>query len=200
MTKKLLLLFVFTCILTGLFGFDGNRKGFLLGFGGGLAQVNFKQKIEDDYDSIESDDESETAFATDFKIGYAPTNQLELYYTSKVAWFSINNINDDDVTIADGIGVIGLSYFFAPELKSGAWHSSLFLSGGFGLSSWSTPMEEDDDPWEGTGYFLGVGYEFTKHYRVSIDYFANNPSIDEMGLTFTTTSNVIMLTFSGMAF
>ncbi len=112
----------------------------------------------------------------------------------------MRNALDENITIADGVGAIAFSYFIAPELKSGAWHSSLFLSGGLGLSSWMTPTEEDSETWDGTGLFAGVGYEFTKHYRFSLNYFVNNPSIEEDGFTFTTNSGALLLTFSGMAF
>ncbi len=197
MKKKIGLLVVFICLLTSLMAFDGNREGFLLGFGGGISNTNFSQEVEWMGDSIESDDESEVGFATDFKIGYAPTNNLELYYSNKVAWFSIHNALDEDVTIANGLSMLGASYFIAPELKNGSWHSSLFFSAGIGMASWSTPFEDDGDPWEGTGYSVGIGYEFNKHYRISLDFITSETSLED---TFTTNSNIFMFTFSGLAF
>lgn len=199
MKKKLVLLVLFACILSSLLAFDGNRKGFLLGIGGGLAYLSYSQELEGHGDSYESPDKEENAFATDFKIGYAPNNYLELYYTNKVAWFSMKNIYDDNITIADGVSAIGMSYFVAPELKSGNWCPSIFLSAGLGISSWSAPYE-DSEASTGTGLFVGVGYEFSKHYRISLDYFANNPSLEENGVTLTTNSNVLMLTFSGLGY
>lgn len=200
MQKKLLVMSLFIFVITSLVAFDGQRKGFILGGGAGLANVSYSQELEGFGESAESDTESEIAFATDFKIGYAPNNQLEIYYTNQVGWFSMKNIYGDNVTIANALSAIGVSYFIAPELKSGGWHPSLFFSGGLGLSSWNAPMEEDIDSSSGTGFFVGVGYEFTKHYRISLNYFANNPSIKEDGLTLTTNSNVFLLTFSGLAF
>ncbi len=199
MKKRLVVLSILIFVMTSLVAFDGQRQGFLLGLGGGVANVSFSQEIEGYGNSIESDTETEIAFATDFKIGYAPNNQVELYYTNQVTWFSMKNALDEDITIASGLGAIGISYFVAPELKSIGWHPSFFLSGGIGLSSWMTPFE-DNDSWNGTGYFVGVGYEFTKHYRISLNYFASNPSIEENGFTFQTNSNAFLLTFSGLAF
>lgn len=200
MQKKLFALSLFIFVISSLVAWDGHRQGFLLGFGAGLGNVTYEQEIEGHGGSITSDKENNIGFVTDFKIGYAPNNKLELYYTNQVVWFSMENALDDDVIIADGVGAIGVSYFMAPQLSTAAWYPSFFLSAGFGLSSWGTPMEEDTDTWDGTGYFVGVGYEFTKHYRVSLNYFANDPSIKENGYTFTTTSNAFLLTFSGLAF
>jgi hypothetical protein len=200
MQKRIMALSLFIFVVASLTAFDGNRKGFLLGIGGGVANVSYSLEIEGYGESIESDSFNDNAFATDFKIGYAPNNQLEIYYTNQVAWFPMESSTGLEVTIADGVGAIALSYFIAPELRAGGWHSSLFISGGVGVSTWATPMEEDSDTWEGIGYFVGLGYEFTKHYRVSLNYFGNNPSIEEDGITLTTTSNAFLLTFSGLAF
>lgn len=200
MEKKLIILSLLIVVVTSLTAFDGRREGFILGFGAGLANVSYSQEIDVNGESSESPDLNDNAFATDFKIGYAPNNQLELYYTNQMAWFPMENAIGQEITIADGVGAFAISYFLAPELKDGAWHSSIFLSAGVGLSTWSTPLEDENDAWEGTGYFVGLGYEFTKHYRVSLNYFGNNPSIEENGITFTTNSNAFLLTFSGLAF
>lgn len=200
MIKRILIFLCAVCFLNSLFALDGKREGFLLGFGCGLSNTVFSQEISGYGENIESDDEKKTGLATDFKIGYAPNNKLELYYSNRVAWFSMKNSLDDEVTIANGLSMLGASYFLAPELKTGAWHSSIFISAGIGLSSWYAPFEEDSETWEGGGYSLGVGYEFSKHFRISLDYFATNPSIDINGVTLTTNSSVFIVTFNALAF
>ena len=197
--KKIILLSVFVCIMSSLFGFDGNRKGFLLGFGAGLSQVSFYQEAEAGEQSMKSDTMDEIGFVTDFKIGYGLNNRFELYYSNKVAWFTMES-SIDDVIIADGISVIGGSYFLSSELNDNTWHPSAFISAGLGFSSWSAPLEDDSDAMKGVGFFLGAGYEATKHLRISLEYFGNNPSITSNGLTITTYSNAIMLTINGMYF
>jgi hypothetical protein len=201
MKKKIGLMVAFICILANLVAFDGNRKGFLLGFGGGVSSVSYKQEVEFFGETIKGPSVSEYGFVTDFKIGYSPANHIEFYYTSKTAWINLSNTYGDDIVIADGVGCIGFSYFIEPKLKSGEWHPSFFLSGGVGLSSWSAPLDSDiDDSYKGVGAFLGFGYELAKHYRISMEYFVNNPSDDTTYGTATTYSEVLMITFSGLAF
>lgn len=191
---------LFLLIISNLFAFDGKRKGFILGFGAGFSNISFKQKIEGYGESINSDKENKIGFGTDFKIGYAPNNRVEIYYFSKVAWFSLVNALNENVTISDGVAGAGLSYYLSPKLKEYEWTSSSFISGGLGWSGWSTPFEEDSESWSGTGFFVGGGYEFSKHYRIEADLYINNPSIDEGDYTFTTNSTVFMITFSALAF
>lgn len=197
MKTKIMLAFVIFLLITNLSAFDGKRKGFILGYGVGISNVTFKQEIEG---YGESDSETEIGFATDFKIGFAPNNKFEIYYSSQVAWFSLKNIYNESVTISDGVGAISMSYFLSSGLDSSEWCRSGFLSAGYGFSGWSTPFEEGSESWIGSGFFAGAGYEFSKHYRISLNLFSNNPSIDEDGITFTTKSTVLMLTISALAF
>ncbi len=199
MKKKVLLLLVFACILSSLIAIDGNRKGVLLGFGAGVSQTYFKAETEYLGNTEVSGDLIKAGYATEFKIGYGLTNQFELYYSNQATWFSINNDDGNKVTIADGISVIAASYFISPKLNDGTWHPSAFISAGYGLSSWSRPAESDY-VMKGKGVFVGVGYEFIKHYRFSLNYFANDPSTTEDDYTLTYKSRAVMLTISGMYF
>lgn len=204
MTKKTLLLVLVLTLTCSLFAFDGNRKGFLLGIGAGLSHTNFQQELEFLGNTEKSHTMNETGFATDFKIGYAPNNRLELYVTNKIAWFNFSEAFDE-VIIANDVTCLGLSYFLSSELDDNTWHPSAFVSGGLGVSSWSAPLDDEDndnttDEAEGTGAFIGVGYEFSKHFRVSLNYFINNPEYENSILKLTTNTNAFMLTVSGLAF
>ena len=200
MTRRLMLLVVFMCIMSSLLAFDGNRKGFLLGFGAGLAQTSFSQEMEFNDINAKTETMDEIGLATEFKIGYGLTNRFEVYYSNQVAWFSMENSLNEDITIADGISVIGGSYFLSSKLNDNTWHPSPFISAGIGLSSWDAPLEDEDEAWEGKGFFIGLGYEPAKHFRLSLNYFRNNPSFSDGGVTFTTWSNALLFTLSGMYF
>jgi hypothetical protein len=78
MKKPLLMMcaFVFVFCSTTVFAFDDERKGFILGagVGGGFLSHSF---IEGQFT------QSDVVFLTDFKIGGAPSNILEVYFIAK---------------------------------------------------------------------------------------------------------------------
>lgn len=141
---------------------DGRRKGFVLGIGTGGGLVSLKESSF----NREGERQSQFALMTDFKIGYAPSNQLAIYWMSKVAWFGRElEFNTgpftrftQSYTVANGVGGLGLAYYLQPK------GPSPYLTGGVGFSSWATPFEEGTDAFYGFGLALGAGYEFSKHW------------------------------------
>jgi len=103
MLHKLLLVALIVCALIGVatdaLAWDGQRQGFVLGFGLGPGLSTFTQTIEYMGMSETSDRENKLALNTDFKIGYAPNNLLQIYWMSKVSWFGLENVLGDNVTI-----------------------------------------------------------------------------------------------------
>ena len=161
--------------------FDGKRKGFILGFGIGPGLTSFTQEVAgrdyyQDWVIVKSDRSNKMAIMTDFKIGYAPTDFYEIYYTSKVSWFGITNVLGDNVTIANGLGALGATYYFTPQVPSP------FISGGIGFSTWATPFESGSKTWTGFGLFAGVGYEFARHWSVEFDLLWGKPGTSEFGI------------------
>ena len=157
---------------------DGERKGFILGTGLGVGLVSFTQTAN----GIELFDDIGSTFASDFSIGYAPNNMFQIYYFSKVSWFRILNILNENVTIADGVAGVGISYYFNEYVPSS------YILGGIGFSSWSTPLEENTDTWEGNGFVVGCGYEFSRHFNLESTITWGNPSIEEFGIDYETDS------------
>jgi hypothetical protein len=200
MKLKIALALAAVLLITNLFAFDGKRKGFILGFGVGTSTLTYKQRVETNTGIFTSPEIKESPIVTDFKIGYAPDNSLELYYSSKVAWFSMINAYEDKVSVTDGVGTISASFFFLSDSNSNVWSASPFFSFGFGFSSWSTPELQDSPSWIGIGFFAGGGYEFAKHFRAELNFFMNNPSHSEGGIQASTDSSAIMLTINAMAF
>ncbi|NUO79219.1 outer membrane beta-barrel protein [candidate division KSB1 bacterium] len=167
----LLLLLLAPVILinaTNAFAWDGKRKGFVLGVGAGGGLASFKPYAKfSDNETSDGERTSKFAFMSDFKIGYAPSNQVALYWMSKVAWFGYTFEYRDEFidlresyTLANGIGGVGVSYYFQPE------GPSPYVSAGFGFSTWDAPFEENSDGISGSGFALGAGYEFSKHWSL----------------------------------
>lgn len=161
--------------------FDGQRQGFILGAGIGTGLCSYTQEISGWGLSETSDRETELGIMSDFKIGYAPNDLVQVYWVSKVSWFGMENALGDDVTIATGVAGLGMTYFFQPAAPSA------FISGGIGYSSWTAPFESDVDAWYGLGLSVGAGYEFSPHWCIEGSMCWGNPSTDdEYGLDYET--------------
>jgi len=144
--------------------FDGQRKGFILGFGLGPGLISFTEtySIPMMGYSVTYDRENKFAVMTDFKIGHGFTNKVQVYWMSKVSWFGF-----EDETIVNGVGGLGITYFFQPMAPS------TYVLGGLGFSIWSAPWEEfgvykpeKQSSGFGFGLAVGVGQEFSRHWSI----------------------------------
>lgn len=190
---------IFTIILLTLsfsrsaFSWDGYRKGFILGFGAGFGSLNFTQELNY-FENTASGSESHFPFFTNFKIGGAPTDQIMIYWSSKVSWFPMVNALNQTVTMIAGTGTIAVSYYwksFAP---------SWFISGGLGYGTWQAPFEEDSEAWIGTGLMFGVGYEFSPHWSFEGGFNWGNPKKSEGAVEATTTHKTIFITINVLGY
>lgn len=171
---------VLLCVTTVAGAFDGERQGFILGIGVGTGLTSYTYTVSEDIYggdvSVTLDRENTFPFMSDFKIGYAPNDLVEIYYMNKVSWFNDDVLFVDEVMVANGLGGVGVTYFFQPVAPS------FFLTGGIGFSSWAYPFEENaPDPWRGFGLTAGGGYEFAPHWYVAGDVSWGKPSTDEFG-------------------
>jgi len=176
-TPALLLL----CLFTGsASGFDGQRKGFILGGGVGLGMTSVKQSIDDGVSVTTGESETKFAFGTDFRIGWGIDSLWEVFYFNDLSWFTAENIFGNKITFATGVGGIGVRRYFGPP------GAAPFVTAGVGLSTWDTPFEEGGKAWWGVGVMAGGGYEFSPHWSVEANLSYGEPKEDELNLTFTT--------------
>jgi hypothetical protein len=163
-------------IMTEALAFDNARKGFIMGFGLGCGVTSFDWTVNYAGRSTTSNLEHKGVFFTDFKIGHAPTDLLQIYGVSKLSWFEMKNESNNYVIVLSGmLGGAGATYSLHPQAPSP------FISGGLGLSIWNTPFEEFTDNWYGLGLFGGAGYEFSRHWSVEGGVCWGQPSHDESG-------------------
>jgi hypothetical protein len=175
--------------------FNGQRKGFILGGGFGFGSTSYTQTLKMNGESMTSDRENKGAFNSDFRIGYAPSDQLAIYYGSKVAWFGFTNAYDDDVTVSSGVSSLSFSYYLNTTAPSA------YFNGGIGLSSWALPFEDDaPDPWNGFGLLGGVGYEFSRHLSAEFNLVYGNPGTNESGLKIHADVISVMVTINAIAY
>lgn len=200
MKKSLLILVVLVVLflIVNANAFDGKRKGFILGGGIGPGYTTFTQELAGydpylGYVTIKSDRVNKVGIMTDFKIGYAPTDYYEIYYASKVSWFGMES-GAGNVTIANGLGSLGATYYFKPVAPSP------FIAGGIGLSTWSAPFESSTETWVGFGLFAGVGYEFIRHLNAELDLIWGKPGKTVSGIKVNSNAFSVKLTVNALAY
>ena len=170
---------VFLLLAANSYALDGKRKGFLLGLGAGMGSNSYHSS----YLSYKSDSYRKTAKLTNFKIGFAPNNNLQIFWSSRVAWFKPE---DADKTWTSGIGGLGISYYLN---ESGP---STYFTGTLGLSSWAE--FGGTDSYTGSGFAMGAGYEFSPHLSVEGVWSKGSPRKDD----FEINTNVIRITINAL--
>ncbi len=130
-----------------------HRKGFIIGggIGGGGMAIEANSILG-------SGEVTRSAFLTDFKIGYAPSNTLEIYYVSKVFWWG-----ESGFTLIHGLSSLGFSVYTDQRSETG-----LFFTGGIGVSAVDAPFENVNASY-GLGLFGGLGYEFRPHWSFEVN-------------------------------
>jgi hypothetical protein len=127
------------------------RKGFIVGIGAGGAL----HRIPARGTTGGSLDRSAFAAGTDFKIGYAPTEQFLIFYTAKAAFTQATDYD------AVGVSGFGVTYLTRPTSPS------FFVTGIAGEGGRATFERRD---WrDGRGFGVGAGYEFARHWSLSGD-------------------------------
>jgi hypothetical protein len=149
-----LFLLVSLALSAGQAAADGQKKGFIVGVGLGAGHVSYTSNW-----SWETWKWRQYALAGNFKIGYAPSNSLELFAMS--AGMSFRREGSADILSIVGVG---LAKYFR-RVGAGA-----FVTGGIGMSVlsrsyWGGSLET------GFGGLFGLGYEFVKHLSIQGDVF-----------------------------
>jgi hypothetical protein len=158
------------------FAFDKERKGFILGFGLGPGFSSYSQTIDSAGFRIDDESLSKMALFTDFKIGYAPSNQLMIFWLSKVNWFgredtiqTTTSTRKEAITVANGVGGLGITYFFKPEAPS------LYATVGGGFSARSEPFRGTDS-WLSFGFAGALGWEFQQNWTLELSAIYGKPT------------------------
>ena len=144
----------FLVLSSQLLAFDGQRKGFILGGGIGGGYLHYVESYGFPVSGLKT-----FAVATNFKIGYAPSNSLEIYYINSVSWFGYSQ-----AAFIIGVTGLGLTKYLNPN------GTGFFVSGGIGLSFYQ-PFEAGDEDRPATGFGLlgGIGYDIAKHWSIQGD-------------------------------
>lgn len=171
--------------------FDGRRAGFVIGGGFGPGIQFAKQEVRGPGLDGESDWENDIALVTDFLIGGGVTDQVLIYYSSRVSWFKPGTA---DLTLANGVGSIAANIYVRPQAPSP------YFTAGLGFAALDAPFEEGVDGSYGLGLRVGAGLEFTTHWSLELGLTYGTPSEDVKDLEFTSNMLSVHMVVVGKAY
>lgn len=187
MKFKLTLIFVLLFLVcTQSFAFwDGEREGFILGFGIG---VGYDSYTGIQYDSISSKkkDNSSIAFAASPRIGYAFNNQMAIMYSRHPLSYTVESDDGNDVTITSCTEALQFFYYFknsAPSLYLGAGAGIAYF---FDEKTFNEPaMNYSANSLKGPAIYGIIGFEAIKHVNTefAIHFRAPQKGAKEMGVS-----------------
>ena len=135
--------------------FDDNRKGFSLSLGLGLHSLSYDYSIYGE--TVIS--ESESGWATSFKIGGGFSEQFQLYYLRNVSWYSAST-EGESKTYTIGLTGVGGTYYLNPVSPT------VYFTGGLGAGDITGLFDDHIRGDTGNASLLGVGYEFRPHVQL----------------------------------
>ncbi len=167
--KRLLpvLMIVLLMIPVASSAFDGERKGFALGGGLGVAPVaQF---------TTEGNSGRSAGLALQFVLGYAWDNHNLTALEFNGAGYSNSQFNNSSLMSSS-------SFLTSQSFNGAAWYhyfgtegKSLFTATGLGLYSFNRGPRYHSD--RGAGYLIGGGFEFLPHFQIGL-YFSGGRTFD----------------------
>lgn len=154
--KKRMFTYIFLCFCAAgilvnstAHAFNGEKSGFILGFGPGLGWV---------HNDFTLATQKKASFKTDFLIGWGLGNgQTLITWSSKVLWY-----DSGGTRTTSGTGGLGITHFLNQD------NNAMFLSGVIGVNSIAEPFDASTAE-SGFGLGLGVGKEFSKNWLIGLD-------------------------------
>ena len=136
---------------------SAERKGFIVGIGGGVGfpRVGFDFNSGSNFSFT-----GDPSVVTDFKIGYAASDQLLLYYRN-IATFA-NDFPKSVLTLSG----FGTKYMFSPTSPSGYVNGAVGVAAGGYIDFGEGTFSNLDS---GVGFSLGGGWEFARHFSIGGD-------------------------------
>jgi hypothetical protein len=171
-----ILVLILCLAYSSFLAWDGNRQGFLLGFGLGpaLELVETKTAFEGENAST-GHTRSNFALLTDARIGYGINSKSLLFISDFANWKK-----PGETIITLNSLLLEFNYF----IRNTAPSFYISITGGY--SWWLYPFDSYfNQHYSGNGFSasIGEGYEFSKHYSVKIDLCESNPRYE---------SNIVM--------
>ena len=164
------LILAFVCPVSAT---DAGGQGFVLGFGLGLGVMSFEnvsfQHVDGDTFEIPfgyytSGRLVRPALMTDFRIGYALTDRLQVCSMNTISWYSLEAVGGSDSIRASMILGLGAVYSFRPRAPS------LYIAAGGGVYLGGAPFGGSFGSNPTSGMSAAAGYEFSEHFALEATF------------------------------
>jgi len=157
MKQSLIAAMLVTSVLaSSALGFDGQRKGFVLGGGAGIVPAAH-WSVDVDFFNLGTAkvDEDRVGVGVQFIIGGAFDEHNMLVYEGNVSAFNSDLL---DESVAQGFNGAAWYHYFGSTVNSG------FTAVGLGFCYFKVGEYDATDP--GMALLVGGGYEFSPHWQV----------------------------------
>jgi hypothetical protein len=190
MLRRLMLLALFTGLVSPAAAFDGETRGFMLGGGVGGA-VSF---VSQDFNEQAFDDFTKLGASFDLRAGWGMSEAIFLYASMRGTWMQYDTVNLAGSDAVHGVFGLGMVQIF--DRGRSDWYSTAHL--GF---AWFDLVEEPRaDELTGFGFGAGLGYRF--HPNLSIEGVGGweSTTIENAGGEFGNSILTLRLQIVGMAY
>ena len=171
-------------LLNHAYGFNNERRGFVLGLGGAYHGTTLSP--------TGGSDVSQNGFVSSVKIGGGINEHVLLYYVREAAWFNQKNSTLGSDIYVSGISGLGVSYYLQDEENESTMFP-FYSTGALGLADYGKLGSFSSVDY-GAGFLLGVGYEIKKHFSVEGKLMSTRIDADYSNVDIDITS--YMLTFN----
>lgn len=164
-----------TC--SSAWGFDGQRKGFVVGGGLGVAP-SASYSIE-----IGPFAENKAGAGLNLIIGYAWDEANMIVYEGSIAGYETDKLSIEttfltargDQRVTQGFNGLAWYHYFGSTGKT-------FFSV-IGLGAYAFDIEDVESNKIGRAFLAGAGYEFTRHFGIILQFSAGETTLNGVGFT-----------------
>ncbi|MCB2229634.1 hypothetical protein KQH82_02885 [bacterium] len=158
MKKSAVVILVLLIAVGSSHGFDGQRKGFVLGGGLGFSPAtHYEADVSVLSFGVGTVEETKVGLALNIVIGGAFDEKNVLVYEANVVGAQADF---GDQSIGQGFSGATWYHYFGPVGRS------VFTAVGLGFYTFKFEDFDSNDP--GGGLLLGGGYEFAKHWQIGV--------------------------------
>lgn len=182
-------------VLTGALTAENiEHQGFSYEAGAGFSMVHYNRFTYVSSRASSLTDILRGGLSTKLGVGYFIHKHLEFSIFNYLTLYDYSDWQDVDRALFNGLLGVGMTAYFSKGSPSG------FITCGYGLAYWSPFFFSGPENYYGNGLMVGLGYEFSHKYRMSLQFLEYPNSLTEGGRYFDTHSRNLSFIVSWTGF